>query len=98
MVVLSPDGLAIARQHSGTVAGHSFLSPGSETNTWTDTGNVPEFRERWPEIVQSRTSWTLNANDEITHELEKALGDALKEALKQAGQAAVKALIELIAA
>jgi hypothetical protein len=98
MVVLSPDGLAVARQHGGTVAGHSFLSPGSESDTWTDTGNVPELRERWPQIVQSRGSWTLNADDEITHELEKALGEALKEALKQAGQAAVKALIELISA
>lgn len=93
-VALSPDGTALTRQHGGTVAG--TFTPGSANDTWTETGNVPELAEHWPEVVQSRMSWTLHANDEITPQLEKALGDALKDALKQAGQAAVKALIELI--
>jgi hypothetical protein len=94
MVVLSPTGIAITRQKSGNVGG--TFSAGSRVDTWTEAGNVQGMGERWPEIVQSRLTWTLHANDVFSGEILKALEDALREALKQAGQAAVKAVISLV--
>lgn len=96
LVAVAPSGRAISQQRIGSVAG--AITPGPDTNSWSENGFDARIRDNWQELAQAKPKWILEASTTINPDIDKALQEALAEALKQAGQAAVKALINLVAA
>ena len=94
VVAITPSGIAYSVQRSGHTAG-TFTS-GSRDDDWTVSGFKDGIRDNWAEASQATLSWTLHANDTLTHQIEAALEEALQEALKALGKAAVQALIALV--
>ena len=98
-VIMTPTARGYAFGHEGSVDGTSTLFGRNRDNDWTITGNNPDIAAHWAEIAQgSGLSWKLQAQDTLSTGVEGLLEDIAKDAVKAIAQAAVKALIEVVAA
>ena len=84
-VALTPSGLAITKQHTGSVGG--TFTPGSDTDSWTETGVDVRIHDKWQDLANAQGTSKLEADFSITPEIDKALKDTLGEALTALGVA-----------
>jgi hypothetical protein len=96
--IVTPSGIAYSLAHQGAVDGTSTFFGRKRDDDWINTGANPQLAGNWDQVSKATLFWQLQAGDTLSKSIEDMLEQLLTDALKQLGQAAVTALVALVAA